>query len=136
VFSIQIFLENTFLETKPNFLLTENCFSLINFYNDKQTHKNLKNNFSKIIFQKTNMRFPTLFYYLLIGVDYFKYIVHNFCELWSYPYQIEILKLHVSMKEGQPNKFLIKFSLPFSLHAKNKCYYLHQGGSWYHFKFF
>jgi hypothetical protein len=71
---------------------------------------------------------PNLFYYLLIGVDYCKYIVHNFYELWNYPYQIEILKLHVSMKEGQPNKFLIKFSLPFSLHAKNKCYYLHQGG--------
>jgi hypothetical protein len=37
--------KNTFLETKLNFSLTEKCFSLTNFSNDKQTHKSLKNNF-------------------------------------------------------------------------------------------
>jgi hypothetical protein len=52
VFSAQIFQENTFLETKPNFSLTEKCFSLTNFSNDKQTQENLKNDFSKITFKK------------------------------------------------------------------------------------
>ena len=61
--------KNTFLKTKPNFsltekcflltrtyfLLTRKCFSLINFFNDKQTRENLKKNFLKIIFRKTNM---------------------------------------------------------------------------------
>jgi len=52
VFSAQIFQENTFLETKPNFSLTEKCFPLTNFSNDKQTQENLKNDFSKITFKK------------------------------------------------------------------------------------
>jgi lauroyl/myristoyl acyltransferase len=46
------FPENTFLETKLNFSLTGKCFSLTNFSNNKQTQKNLKNYFSKIIFQE------------------------------------------------------------------------------------
>jgi hypothetical protein len=37
VFSAQIFQENTFLETKLNFLLTEKYFLLTNFSNNKQT---------------------------------------------------------------------------------------------------
>jgi hypothetical protein len=45
VFSAQIYQENTFLKTKPNFSLTEKCFSLTNFSNDKQILKSLKNNF-------------------------------------------------------------------------------------------
>jgi len=36
-----------FSETKPNFSLTGKCFSLNNFSNIKQTHKNLKNTFLK-----------------------------------------------------------------------------------------
>jgi hypothetical protein len=54
--------ENTFLESKPNFSLTGKCFSLtgkcfllINFFNGKQTQKNLKSDFSESEFQKTNM---------------------------------------------------------------------------------
>jgi len=54
VFSAQIFQENIFLETKPNFSLTRECFPLTNFSNNKQTQEILKNNFSKIIL-KTNM---------------------------------------------------------------------------------
>jgi len=54
VFSAQIFKENTFLKTKLNFLLTGKYFSLTNFSKGKQTQKSLKNNFSKITFQKTN----------------------------------------------------------------------------------
>jgi hypothetical protein len=50
VFSAQIFQENTFLETKPNFSLTGKCFS-----NGKQIQKSLKNNFLKSKFQKTNI---------------------------------------------------------------------------------
>jgi predicted oxidoreductase (fatty acid repression mutant protein) len=46
--------ENTFLETKPKFSLTKKCFSLTNFFNNKQTQKNLKINFLKNKFQKTN----------------------------------------------------------------------------------
>jgi hypothetical protein len=55
VFSAQIFQENTFLETKLNFSLTEKCFPLTNFPNSKQTLESLESNFSEITFQKTNM---------------------------------------------------------------------------------
>ena len=55
MFSAQNFQENTFLKTKSNFSLTGKCFPLTNFSTDKQTQKNLKNNFSKITFQKTNI---------------------------------------------------------------------------------
>jgi len=55
VFSVQIFQENTFLETKPNFPLTGKYFPLTNFSNDKQTQESLENNFLKTIFQKTNI---------------------------------------------------------------------------------
>jgi len=44
--------KNIFLETKPKFSLTGKCFSLINFFNDKQIQKNLKNNFLKITSRK------------------------------------------------------------------------------------
>jgi hypothetical protein len=54
VFSAQIFQENIFLEIKLNFSLTGKCFLLTNFFNNKQTQKNLKNNFPKTIFQNTN----------------------------------------------------------------------------------
>jgi hypothetical protein len=47
VFSVQIFQENTFLKTKPNFPLTGKYFSLTNFPNDKQTYESLKKDFSK-----------------------------------------------------------------------------------------
>jgi hypothetical protein len=47
--------KNNFLETKPNFSLTGKYFPLTNFSNDKQTQENLKNNFSKITFNKTNI---------------------------------------------------------------------------------
>jgi len=43
-----------FLKTKPNFSLTGKCFPLTNFSNGKQTQENLKSNFLKITFQKTN----------------------------------------------------------------------------------
>jgi hypothetical protein len=52
VFSSQIFQENTFLETKPNFTLTEKRFLLINFPNVKQTQKSLKSNLLKSEFRK------------------------------------------------------------------------------------
>jgi flagellar biosynthesis protein FliP len=38
-----------------NFFLTGKYFSLTNFFNDKQTQKNFKNNFIKIAFQKINI---------------------------------------------------------------------------------
>jgi len=54
--------ENTFLETKPNFSLTEKCFSLTekcfpltNFPNDKQTQESLENGFPETTFRETNM---------------------------------------------------------------------------------
>ena len=50
----QIFQENTFLKTKPNFSLTGKCFPLTNFSNSKQTHENLKSGFPETTFQKTN----------------------------------------------------------------------------------
>jgi hypothetical protein len=46
--------ENTFLEIKPNFLLTEKCFSLTCFFNDKQTRGSLESDFPEITFQETN----------------------------------------------------------------------------------
>jgi hypothetical protein len=54
VFSAQIFQENTFLKTKPNFPLTGKCFSLTNFSNGKQTQESLKSGFPKTTFRKTN----------------------------------------------------------------------------------
>jgi len=54
VFSAQIFQENTFLKTKPNFPLTGKCFLLTNFSNGKQTQESLENDFSETTFQKTN----------------------------------------------------------------------------------
>jgi hypothetical protein len=55
VFSAQIFQENTFLETKPNFSLTGKCFPLTNFPNGKQTQESLESGFPKITFRETNM---------------------------------------------------------------------------------
>jgi hypothetical protein len=55
VFSTQIFQKNTFLETKPNFSLTEKYFSLINFSNGKQTQESLKNGFPESKFRETNI---------------------------------------------------------------------------------
>jgi hypothetical protein len=52
VFSTQIFQENTFLETKPNFSLTGKYFLLTNFSNGKQTQES---GFPKTTFQETNM---------------------------------------------------------------------------------
>jgi hypothetical protein len=54
VFSAQIFQENTFLKTKPNFPLTGKCFPLTNFSNGKQTQKSLESSFPETTFQKTN----------------------------------------------------------------------------------
>jgi len=54
VFSAQIFQENTFLKTKPNFPLTGKCFLLTNFFNDKQTQESLESDFPETTFRKTN----------------------------------------------------------------------------------
>jgi hypothetical protein len=54
VFSAQIFQENTFLKTKPNFPLTVKCFPLTNFSNGKQTQESLESGFPEITFRKTN----------------------------------------------------------------------------------
>jgi hypothetical protein len=54
VFSAQIFQENTFLKTKPNFPLTGKCFPLTNFSNGKQTQESLESGFPKTTFRKTN----------------------------------------------------------------------------------
>jgi len=54
VFSAQIFQENTFLKTKPNFPLTGKCFLLTNLPNDKQTQESLESGFPETIFQETN----------------------------------------------------------------------------------
>ena len=52
MFSVQIFQENTFLETKLNFSLTKKCFLLTNFSNGKQIQESLENNFLKTTFWK------------------------------------------------------------------------------------
>jgi hypothetical protein len=54
VFSAQIFQENTFLQIKPNFSLTEKCFPLTNFPNGKQTQESLESGFPETTFRKTN----------------------------------------------------------------------------------
>ena len=54
MFSVQIFQENTFLKTKPNFPLTGKCFPLINFSNGKQTQESLESGFPETTFRKTN----------------------------------------------------------------------------------
>jgi len=54
VFSAQIFQENIFLKTKPNFPLTGKCFPLTNFSNGKQTQESLESGFPEITFRKTN----------------------------------------------------------------------------------
>jgi hypothetical protein len=54
VFSAQIFQENTFMKTKPNFPLIGKCFPLTNFPNGKQTHESLESVFLETIFRKTN----------------------------------------------------------------------------------
>jgi hypothetical protein len=55
------FPENTFLEIKLNFPLTEKCFLLTNFSNDKQTRESLKNSFSETIFRETNIALKLIF---------------------------------------------------------------------------
>jgi len=54
VFSAQIFQENTFLKTKPNFPLTGKCFPLTNFSNGKQTLESLESGFP----ETTGNHFP------------------------------------------------------------------------------
>jgi hypothetical protein len=54
MFSAQIFQENTFLKTKPNFPLTGKCFPLTNFSSGKQTQENLESGFPETTFRKTN----------------------------------------------------------------------------------
>jgi hypothetical protein len=54
MFSAQIFQENTFLKTKPNFPLTGKCFPLTNFSNSKQTQESLESDFPETTFRKTN----------------------------------------------------------------------------------
>ena len=54
MFSAQIFQENTFLKTKPNFPLTGKCFPLTNFSNGKQTQESLESGFPETTFRKTN----------------------------------------------------------------------------------
>jgi hypothetical protein len=54
VLSAQIFQENTFLKTKPNFPLTGKCFLLTNFSNGKQAQESLESDFLEITFRKTN----------------------------------------------------------------------------------
>jgi len=60
VFSAQIFQENTFLKTKPNFSLTEKCFSLTNFSNGKQTQESLESDFPETTFRETNIALTEL----------------------------------------------------------------------------
>jgi hypothetical protein len=60
VFSAQIFQENTFLETKPNFSLTEKCFPLTNFSNGKQIQESLESGFPETIFRETNIALMTM----------------------------------------------------------------------------
>jgi len=50
------------METKPNFSLTEKCFSLTNFSNGKQTHKSLENNFLKTMRNKDNFNLYKFLY--------------------------------------------------------------------------
>ena len=52
--SPQIFQENTFLKTKPNFSFTGKYFSFTNFPTSKQTQESLESDFSKTTFRKTN----------------------------------------------------------------------------------
>jgi hypothetical protein len=60
VFSAQIFQENTFLETKLNFSLTEKFFSLTNFSNGKQTQESLESDFPETTFRETNIALAEL----------------------------------------------------------------------------
>ena len=55
MFSRQIFQENTFLKTKPNFPFTGKCFPLINFPTGKQTQESLESDFPETTFRKTNI---------------------------------------------------------------------------------
>jgi len=43
-----------FPKNKPNFLLTEKCFPLTNFLNNKQTQKSLESSFSETTSRETN----------------------------------------------------------------------------------
>ena len=54
MFSAQIFQENTFLKTKPNFSLIGKCFPLSNFSKGKQTQESLESGFPETTFRKTN----------------------------------------------------------------------------------
>ena len=55
MFYTQIFQENTFLETKPNFPLTGKCFPLTNFSNVKQIQESLESGFPESEFRETNI---------------------------------------------------------------------------------
>jgi hypothetical protein len=68
VFSAQIFQENTFLKTKPNFPLTGKCFLLTNFSNGKQTQESLKNSFPETIFREINIALENKVIFLISGL--------------------------------------------------------------------
>ena len=84
MFSAQIFQENTFLKTKPNFPSTGKCFPLTNFSTDKQTQENLKNNFKKTTFQKIstaliNKRARSVsFTWIQIVISVFQFLILHF----------------------------------------------------------
>jgi hypothetical protein len=84
MFSAQIFQENTFLKTKPNFPSTGKCFPLTNFSTDKQTQENLKNNFKKTTFQKINTALinkrarSVSFTWIQIVISVFQFLILHF----------------------------------------------------------
>jgi hypothetical protein len=84
VFSAQIFQENTFLETRLNFSLTEKCFSLTNFSNGKQTQESLESDFPKSEFQETNIVIICVWFsgfYMMMGRGVCEYF--NNCFLFK-----------------------------------------------------
>jgi hypothetical protein len=122
MFSAQIFQENSFLETKPYFSLTEKCFLLTNFSNSKQTQKSLESNFLKITFWKQTLSMLGFFsrtYWLLIkptrlGFGYPLDIPTRPPKLW---YNIK----HKNKDIAKPNKN-IKSALSKYLPIERKLY--------------
>jgi hypothetical protein len=56
VFHNQQSVFHIFLKIKSNFSLTEKCFPLTNFSNDKQTPESLESNFPKTTFRKSSLK--------------------------------------------------------------------------------
>ena len=117
MFSPQIFQENTFLKTKPNFPFTGKCFPLTNFPIGKQTQESLESDFPETTFRKTNTAKrktlswkPNQFFFLLK-------LTGKYFPLTNFPNDKQTQE---SLENGFPKTTFRKTNMALILHLKLK----------------